>query len=96
MFCKYNWLTPDVGSWFGIESDGDILIRPEDLRINEKDGEKGIIEKISFWGSFYEAEILVKHLKIVVRLMKHERIVGDEVFLEISTPGSNGGLRRKN
>ena len=95
MFGKYNWLTPEEASWFGVEADGGVLIRPEDFRINEKDGAKGIIEKISFWGSFYEAEILVKHLKIIVRSMNHERIVSDEVFLEISTPGSNGELRRK-
>jgi ABC-type sugar transport system ATPase subunit len=84
MFGKYNLLTPEQASGFGIEAnEEEVLIRPEDFIINEKEGEKGRIEKISFWGSFYEAEILLKDLKIVVRLAKNKWDAGEEVFLKV-------------
>ena len=85
VFGKYNSLTPQQASWFGLEANGnEVLIRPEDFIINEKEGVKGMIEKITFWGSFYEAEIRVKDLKIVARIMKNQWLVGDEVFLKYS------------
>jgi ABC-type sugar transport system ATPase subunit len=84
MFGKYNSLTRQQASWFGLEAkEKEILIRPEDFIINEKEGAKGMIEKITFWGSFYEAEIRVKDLKIVVRIMKNQWAIGDEVFLKM-------------
>lgn len=70
MFGKYNLLTPEQASWFGIEPNGkEVILRPESFVINKNDGVKGTIQKISFWGSYYEAEVMVKDLKIVVRLM---------------------------
>ena len=91
MFGKYNLLTPQQASWFGIEADGkEVLIRPEDFIINEKDGTNGIIKKISFRGSFYEVEIQLKNLRIVVSILKNEWAVGHEVFLKTTfckTPG---------
>jgi iron(III) transport system ATP-binding protein len=84
MFGKYNLLTPQQASWFGLEANGkEILIRPEDFIINEKEGAKGMIEKITFWGSFHEAEIRVKDSKMVVRIMKNQWAIGDEVFLKM-------------
>ena len=66
---------------FGIEANGkEVMIRPEEFVINENDGVKGVIQKISFWGSFYEAEVLVEDVKIVVRMMKNEWKVGEEVL----------------
>jgi ABC-type Fe3+/spermidine/putrescine transport system ATPase subunit len=83
MFGKYNLLTPQQASCFGLEAnEKEILTRPEDFIINEKEGAKGMIEKITFWGSFHEAEIRVKDLKIVVRIMKNQWAIGDEVFLK--------------
>ena len=84
MFGKYNSLTQDQAARFGIEANGkEVLIRPENFIINEKEGEKGTIKKITFWGSFYEAEIVLKDLMIVVRLMKNEWEAGREVFVKI-------------
>ena len=59
MFGRYNLLTPERASWFGIEAnEKEVMIRPEGFRINATDhnGVKGTIQKISFWGSFYEVE----------------------------------------
>jgi iron(III) transport system ATP-binding protein len=85
MFGKYNLLTPAQASRFGIQTSAEMLLRPEDFTISDKDGQKGTVQKISFWGSFYEAEILVNNLKIVVRLMKDEWQVGEEVLVVLSS-----------
>jgi len=84
MFGKYNLLTSVQASRFAIKTSGDVLLRPEDFTISNNDGQKGTIQKISFWGSFYEAEILLDDLKIVVRLSKNEWEVGEEVFVSSS------------
>ena len=82
MFGRYNLLTPEQAGLFGIEANGnDIMIRPEYFSIStKKNGVKGIIQKLSFWGNFYEAEVLVEDAKIVVRMMRNEWKVGEEVF----------------
>ena len=82
MFGKYNLLTPEQAAWFGIEANGkDVMVRPEEFIINENDGVKGVIEKISFWGSFYEVEVIGEDVKIVVRVMRNQWGIGDEVFI---------------
>jgi iron(III) transport system ATP-binding protein len=84
MFGKYNLLTPEQAAWFGIEVNGkEVMIRPENFVINKNDGVKGTIQKISFWGSFYEVEVLVNDLKIVVRITKNEWEIGEGVFITI-------------
>jgi ABC-type sugar transport system ATPase subunit len=84
MFGRYNLLTPEQAALFGIESNGnDVMIRPEYFGIGATaKGVKATIQKISFWGSFYEAEVLVEDVKIVVRMMKNEWKVGEEVYLK--------------
>lgn len=84
MFGKYNLLKPNIAALFGIESNGnDVITRPEQFMINATgSGVKGIIQKICFWGSFYEAEMLVEDVKIVARMMKNEWKVEEEVCLE--------------
>ncbi|CAN5615864.1 ABC transporter ATP-binding protein [soil metagenome] len=86
MFGRYNLLKPTIATMFGIGSnDDDVMVRPEYFTINTNgNGVKGIIQKISFWGSFYEAEVLVGDVKIVVRMMGNEWKVGDEVYIDIS------------
>ena len=84
LFGKYNLLTPGVAALFGIATnDKNIFIRPEDFIINTKanNGVKGIIRKISFWGSFYEVEVIIGEDKIVVRVMKSEWDIGEEVLV---------------
>jgi len=82
MFGKYNFLIPEQASFFGIESNGkDVMIRPESFVINENDGVKGTIQKISFWGGFYEVEVVVNNLKIIVRSNDNEWEVDIEIFI---------------
>jgi ABC-type Fe3+/spermidine/putrescine transport system ATPase subunit len=83
MFGKYNLLKPAVAALFGIESNGNaVMTRPEHFTIGTTGtGVKGTIQKISFWGSFYEAEVFVEDAKIVVRMMKNGWKVGKKVFI---------------
>ena len=87
MFGKYNLFTPGQALQFGINSsEKDLILRPEHFRISNTamDGRKGTIEKISFWGSYYEAEVLAEDLRVVVRLMNSDFEVGEEVWLQNS------------
>jgi iron(III) transport system ATP-binding protein len=84
MFGKYNLLSSEHAARFNIETGGkETIVRPENFQISigVTNGVKGTIQKISFWGSFYEAEVLVNDFKIVVRMMKNEWKVGEEVSL---------------
>ena len=84
MFGKYNWLSPEQASLFGVEKE--VMIRPEEFSIKaNNNGIKGAIQKISFWGSFYEAEVLIADFTIVVRMGKNEWTEGEEVFVNIIT-----------
>lgn len=85
LFGKYNLLTAEQAALFGIEAKGkNAMLRPEEFVISADEGVKGIVQKISFWGSFYEAEVLVNYVKIVVRMMRNEWKVGEEVFIIIN------------
>ncbi len=82
MFGKYNLLKPEQAAMFGIEANGkDVMIRPEEFITNSSDGVKGIIQMISFWGSFYEVEVSVDDLKITVRGVKNEWRVEGEIYV---------------
>lgn len=84
LFGKYNLLTAEQAALFGTEANGaTVMLRPEEFFITANEGVKGTIQKISFWGSFYEAEVLVRDLKIVVRMMRNEWQVEEEVYLNI-------------
>ena len=86
MFGKYNLLTPGHASWFGMEANGkEVMVRPESFSVSTSvnTGIKGTIQKISFWGSFYEVEVLVEDLAMVVRMGKSECRIGEEVFIRI-------------
>jgi len=86
IFGKYNLLSPQQTSWFGIEAnEKEVMIRPEGFSISATDnnGIKGSIRKISFWGSFYEVELLVKDSVFVVRTVKNEWAIGEEVFITL-------------
>jgi len=84
MFGKYNLLTAEQAALFGIEANGkNVMLRPEEFFISASEGVKGIIQRISFWGSFYEVEVLVNDVKIVVRMGRNEWNVGEEIFIRI-------------
>ncbi|MEO8824147.1 MAG: ABC transporter ATP-binding protein [Ginsengibacter sp.] len=84
MFGRYNLLTPKQAALFGIKENGkNVIIRPEEFFIssNSETGLKGIVQKISFWGSFYEVELEVEEFKIIVRRLKNEWKIGKEVYV---------------
>jgi iron(III) transport system ATP-binding protein len=86
MFGKYNLLTLEQASLFHIKaSEKEVMIRPEEFRLSaaSDSGIKGTIRKISFWGGFYEAEVLVKDFVIVVRSSEAEWQVGQQVFIGV-------------
>ena len=85
LFGKYNLLTSKQAALFDIKAKGSVMIRPEEFVISkdENDGVKGIVQKISFWGGFYEAEVLVDDVKIVVRMMGNELGVGEMVSMKL-------------
>ena len=85
LFGKYNLLSAKQAALFGIKTKGHVMIRPEEFMItkNMNEGVKGIIQKISFWGSFYEAEVSVGEMKIVVRIMSGEWKNGEEAYLKL-------------
>src|SRR6478736_184427 len=85
MFGKYNLLKPHIAALFGIDSKGnDLMTRPENFRIFKTgSGVKGIIKKVNFWGSFYEAEVLVEDEKLIVRSNEDKWRVDDKIFVSI-------------
>jgi len=84
LFGRYNLLKPKLAALFGIEANGkDVMTRPENFILNANTGVEGVIQRISFWGSFYEVEVMVEDVKIVVKVMRNEWKVGKEVFISL-------------
>ena len=85
MFGKYNLLKPHIAALFGIDSKGnDLMTRPENFKIYKTgSGVKGVINKVSFWGSFYEAAIVVEDQELIVRSHEDKWRVGDKIFVSI-------------
>ena len=75
-----------IASLFGVASkENDVMTRPEHFKISKTgSGVNGIIKKISFWGSFYEAEVMVEDAKLCIRLLKNNFAVGQKVFVIIN------------
>lgn len=86
MFGKYNLLKPVIAALFGIDTKGStIMTRPENFRIYKTgSGIKGIIKKVSFWGGFYEVEVLVEHEKLTVRSESNAWRTGDKIFVSLT------------
>jgi iron(III) transport system ATP-binding protein len=86
LFGKYNLLKPHIASLFGIDSNNnDVMTRPEHFKISKTgSGVNGIINKVSFWGSFYEAEVMVEDEKIIIRTMLKELMPGEKVFVSVN------------
>lgn len=83
MFGKYNLLNAAEAALFGIAAqEQTVMLRPEELIIGQQ-GVKATIEKITFWGTFYEAEVVVNHTRLIVRMMHSKWAAGDEIFLAV-------------
>ena len=86
LFGKYNLLKPSIAALFGIDTKGNtIMTRPENFKIFKTgSGVKGIINKVSFWGSFYETEVMVEEEKLVIRSNIAEYKPADKVFVGLN------------
>ena len=87
MFGRYNLITSEQAAFFSINSKRkNIIIRPGDfiISINLENGVRGIVQKISFWGSFYEVEVMVCGFTIIGRIVKNEWKAGEEVYVKIN------------
>lgn len=86
MFGKYNLLTAELAATLGINTARkNWMVRPERFHLSNinSQGVEGTIQKFSFWGSFYEAEVLVKNFVVVVRTTSNRWKTEDRVFVGI-------------
>ncbi len=85
LFGRYNLLQPGHAALFGLETDVNMIMRPEDfvMNANPENSVKGIIQKISFWGSFYEVEVLVDDSMIIVKMTRNELKIGQKVSVSV-------------
>ena len=49
------------------------------VNATSENGVKGIVEKVGFWGSFYELEVRIGEFTIILRMVKNEWGIGEEV-----------------
>lgn len=64
-----------------------IYLRPEQFRIvpaANADAVKGTIQQISFWGSYYEVQVLVGNKQIVIKTMEHPETLHEIIHLDLT------------
>jgi ABC-type sugar transport system ATPase subunit len=87
LFGKYNIIDAQIAkSIFKLKPDGvHVIVRPEGFSLVKKD-EKGIAGKIvgvSFFGSYYEIDVLVEGIQLKVRSGLNKFIIGRRVFVAV-------------
>jgi iron(III) transport system ATP-binding protein len=90
LFGSYNLLTPQQANAFAPlpvanTSTKNIVIRPESFKIetDESKGVIGVVNKVNYYGSYYEAEISVLNKTIVVRTAEIEVKTGNTVYVSV-------------
>ncbi|WP_205499884.1 ABC transporter ATP-binding protein [Rufibacter psychrotolerans] len=88
LFGKYNLLAPDqalaiTGATANSNNGKSLLLRPEDLvlEVEEKKGSSATVNKVTFFGSYYEVETTVENFPVVVRTGVRSLVQGDTVYL---------------
>ncbi len=96
LFGSYNLLTPEEATLFPSlqkipAQNGQVFTRPEQFRIGpETNGSViGIIEKISFWGAFYEITVSTAIKTIIVKTWQSHFSQGDTVYLSFDPGNAN-------
>jgi ABC-type sugar transport system ATPase subunit len=88
LFGKYNLLSPsqakelfDVGDIK--ESDKNVFIRPEDFKITTENKKylQGLVDKVVFFGSYYEIEVLLNDKIITIRTESNDLVKGDPAYI---------------
>lgn len=68
-----------------VDSSEMLLVRPEQWQINKSiSGEKGKVQQISFFGSFFELDVLAFDTVITARAYKNEYKIGEDIFLTLA------------
>ncbi len=69
-----------------LKSEKKLLIRPELISINlqNRDGIKGTIQKILYWGSYYTIDVLVGNQLIRTQTSNNEFKMGEEITLTLA------------
>ena len=96
LFGSYNLFTENEIALFPPlkktpAQNGQVFTRPEQFRIGpETSGSvSGIIEKISFWGAFYEITVSTAIKTIIVKTWQSHFVPGDMVYLSFDPGNGN-------
>lgn len=85
---NYNLLPAQVLKGFPAyaeEAAGGAFIRPEQLSLtaDSAKGAKGLITKVSFYGTFYELQATVGGMSLTIRALHSTATAGDEVYVAL-------------
>lgn len=84
LFGKYNVLTKDIAQLFELSQNENAFpfLRPEQFQITDekKAAVEGVINRVSFLGSFYQVEVNVKDNIITINTMRKYN-QGDKIFI---------------
>ena len=84
---NYQLLSPELARLFSVLPGMDnqqLLVRPEQFRITAEEGVPCILEKINFFGSYYEWELSLDDQRIIVRTELQGRLPGEKVHIRLS------------
>ncbi|MFT3911730.1 MAG: ATP-binding cassette domain-containing protein [Ferruginibacter sp.] len=88
LFGKYNLLNATQAKLFGLPvNEKTIMARPEHFKINEKQvtgSVKGIIKKSTFYGSYFDLDVLVEEVVLVVRTISCNMVENDIVYISVN------------
>ncbi|CAL1518427.1 ABC transporter ATP-binding protein [Chitinophaga sp. MM2321] len=92
---NYNLITPANAAAFaglkGVEINGkNIFIRPENFKITKTAGKglKGTVNKIDYFGSYYEVEVLLGTHPVIVDAGTCNVVKGDTVYVSLAKNGA--------
>jgi ABC-type Fe3+/spermidine/putrescine transport system ATPase subunit len=84
---NYQLLSPEqarlFSEWPAMEKKN-LLVRPEQFRITDEEGIPCILEKINFFGSYYEWELSLPGLRIILKTEQQGKQPGDTVNIRLS------------
>ena len=90
LFGTYNMISPELAKKFsalaGIDTqEQDLFIRPEHFKLVSKyeNGVAGRVDKILFYGSYHEVEVMIGYTRIIIRTKEPDVSVGDSVHIGV-------------
>ena len=92
LFGKFNLISPIHLKAFtglqGIEMNGkNIFVRPESFKIVTKENDRllGKVNRVDFFGSYYEIEVLLVENIFTVKAIENNVVKGDTIYLTLDT-----------